>query len=180
MFCYNKAMREFYISAVAAAMLYFPYIWCRMRSESAAAYGLEWSINKTSLTYTLAISMLVLFLLTPVAFALNAELPHKRTALDAFNLIASGLAAAVIEETFYRGWLQTLLKRKLSIYVAITIVNILFASSHLILFPNNLWLLTTFFPGLIMSFLREKFDNILPSTIFHFLGNLWAIWFFPL
>jgi hypothetical protein len=39
--------------------------------------------------------------------------------------------------------------------------------------------LTVFFPGLVMGTLREKYGNVLPGMIFHFIGNIWAIWFFP-
>jgi len=174
-------MRNFAISSVAVLMLYFPYIWCKIRHEDSSVYGLDWKVGKSALRFTLLTSAVVLLVLTPVALCWpNTMLPHKRTTAAALNMIAAGLAAAVIEETFYRGWLETLLKRKMNIYAAIVIVNILFASSHLVLAPNNLWLLATFFPGLIMSFLREKYGNILPSIIFHFLGNLWAVWFFPL
>jgi len=174
-------MRNFAISSVALFMLYFPYVWCKIRDEDSSVYGLDWKVSKTSLRFTLQLSAIVLLLLTPVALCWpNTVIPHKRSAAVALNMIAAGLAAAVIEETFYRGWLQTLLKRKINIYSAVLIVNILFASSHLILAPHNLWLLATFFPGLIMSFLREKFGNIVPSILFHFLGNLWAVWFFPL
>ncbi|MDO4952607.1 MAG: Synerg-CTERM system glutamic-type intramembrane protease MrtS [Synergistaceae bacterium] len=173
-------MNNFWSLTVAVVMLYFPYVWCRFRKEDASVYGLEWRADRRSLRFTLVVSAAVLLLLTPVALCWRgANLPFHRDAGTVFDMLGAGLAAAVIEETFFRGWLQTLLKRYTSIYVAVVCVNVLFAASHLVA-VRNLWLLATFFPGLVMSFLRERYDNVLPAMIFHFLGNVWAIWFFPL
>ena len=91
---------------------------------------------------------------------------------------ASGLAAAVIEETFFRGWLQPVFAKKLGPYAAIAVVNLIFAPVHLIVAPY--WIsLCTFFPGLVMGWLKYRHDSLLPPALFHFLGNIWAIWFFP-
>jgi len=121
-------MKNFTVSCIAVIMLYLPYLWCRVRHENTAAYGLDWKADKYAICFTLCISAVVLVLLTPIALNWpNVTLPHKRSASAALNMIAAGLAAAIIEETFYRGWIETLLKRKISVYAASIIVNILFA-----------------------------------------------------
>ncbi|MBQ0054980.1 MAG: CPBP family intramembrane metalloprotease [Synergistaceae bacterium] len=173
-------MKNFCSLAVGAAMLYFPYVWCRFRSENTAEYGLEWHADRQSLKFTLLASAGILLLLTPAALCWpGAGVLFRRDAKTVFDMLGAGVAAAVIEETFFRGWVQTLLKRRTGIFVAAILTNVLFAASHLVVF-RNFWLLATFFPGLVMSFLREKYGNVLPPMIFHFLGNVWAIWFFPL
>lgn len=173
-------MKNFYSSLTAVIMLYLPYMWCHLRKEATASYGLEWHISREALVYTLFLSFAILLLLTPAAlFWPGVDLPFRRTGKEVFNLLAAGLAAAIIEETFFRGWLETLFKRKTGLFPAVLLVNILFAASHLVL-TKNYWLSATFFPGLVMSFLKEKYNNVLPAMLFHFLGNVWAIWFFPL
>ncbi len=135
--------------------------------------------DRRAIVQTLVITAFVLLLLTVVALAWPwDDLPHSRSFGVALKLIISGLAAAVAEEVFFRGWMQPMLRRRYSAIVSIVAVNLVFAPLHLIAAPFLISLLT-FFPGLIMGWLRERYGNILPSIIFHFLGNVWAVWFFP-
>jgi membrane protease YdiL (CAAX protease family) len=172
-------MRSFASLAIGAALLYWPYLWCWVRKENIEIYGLRWDFDPVAIFHTLLITAFVLILLTPVALLWPWDtLPHHRSLTAVLNMIASGLAAAIIEETFFRGWLQTMLRKKMSAVIAICIVNLIFAPIHLIASPS-LISLATFFPGLIMGALKERYNNVLPSIMFHFLGNIWAIWFFP-
>ena len=135
--------------------------------------------EKKAIVQTLIITLLTLSLLTTVAFFWPwDDLPHRRSFDMVLKLMLSGLAAAVAEEIFFRGWMQPMLRKRYSAAVSIVAVNLVFAPLHLIAAPYLISLLT-FFPGLIMGWLRERYGNILPSIIFHFLGNVWAIWFFP-
>ena len=135
--------------------------------------------EKKAIAQTLIITAFTLSMLTAVALVWPwDDLPHRRPFDMVLKLIISGLAAAVAEEIFFRGWMQPTLRRRYSAAVSIVAVNLVFAPLHLIAAPYFISLLT-FFPGLIMGWLRERYGNILPSMIFHFLGNVWAIWFFP-
>lgn len=143
------------------------------------SYGLQWDLNKKDIRETLLISAILLGLLTPVAIIWpGSNAPHYRSFEFIVKMGASGIAAAVIEETFFRGWLQTLFRRRMSAITAIIFVNLIFAPIHLIVHPHPMSLLT-FFPGLVMGALREKYDNIFPAILFHCLGNIWAIWLYP-
>ncbi len=135
--------------------------------------------EKRAIAQTLIITAFTLSMLTAVALVWPwDDLPHRRPFDMVLKLIISGLAAAVAEEIFFRGWMQPMLRKRYSAAVSIVAVNLVFAPLHLIAAPYFISLLT-FFPGLIMGWLRERYGNILPSIIFHFLGNVWAIWFFP-
>ena len=135
--------------------------------------------EKKAITQTLIITAFTLSMLTAVALVWPwDDLPHRRPFDLVLKLLISGLAAAVAEEIFFRGWMQPMLRKRYSATVSIVAVNLVFAPLHLIAAPYFISLLT-FFPGLIMGWLRERYGNILPSIIFHFLGNVWAIWFFP-
>ncbi|MDL2297914.1 CPBP family intramembrane metalloprotease [Synergistaceae bacterium OttesenSCG-928-D05] len=162
-----------------AFLLYWPYVWCWYRKESLDSYGLVWNFNKKDTVQTIILSVVLLALLTPISIIWpGSNAPHMRSFEFVLKMGASGLAAAVIEETFFRGWLQTLFRRRFSAIPSIIMVNMIFAPIHLIAHPNPMSLLT-FFPGLVMGALREKYNNIFPAMIFHLLGNLWAIWFYP-
>ena len=135
--------------------------------------------EKRAIAQTLIITAFTLSMLTAVALVWPwDDLPHRRPFDIVLKLMISGFAAAVAEEIFFRGWMQPALRRRYSAAVSIVAVNLVFAPLHLIAAPYLISLLT-FFPGLIMGWLRERYGNILPSIIFHFLGNVWAIWFFP-
>lgn len=160
-------------------MLYFPNLWCRLREEAPESYGLCWNFNRRDFIQTLLITGGVLVLLTVVALHWPWDtLPHKRTLGEVLNMGAGGLAAAVIEETFFRGWLQPLFAKRYDPYVAIVLTNLIFTPIHLFVAPN-LISLCIFFPGCIMGWLKHRYNNLFPPALFHFLGNVWAIWFFP-
>ena len=149
----------------------------RDRAEDVSPFRVVF--DKRAILQTLVITAFTLLLLTAVALVWPwDDLPHRRPFDIVLKLMISGFAAAVAEEIFFRGWMQPALRRRYSAAVSIVAVNLVFAPLHLIAAPYFISLLT-FFPGLIMGWLRERYGNILPSIIFHFLGNVWAIWFFP-
>lgn len=149
----------------------------RDRAEDVSPFRVVF--DKRAILQTLVITAFTLLLLTAVALVWPwDDLPHRRPFDIVLKLMISGFAAAVAEEIFFRGWMQPALRRRYSAAVSIVAVNLVFAPLHLIAAPYLISLLT-FFPGLIMGWLRERYGNILPSIIFHFLGNVWAVWFFP-
>ena len=178
---------KFYSAAisflVALFMLYFPYEWCKRRHESEIFYGLKWFLTKKSkrdVIIALAVTLIPLTIITfywPVEWGgRGLKHPSFWNALDA---LAGGIAAAFIEETFFRGWLQTLTVKKFGVYIGIFITTLLFALSHLIVLTG--WLrVATFFPGLVMAILRHRGGSVLPSIIYHAVCNVWAVWLAPI
>ena len=166
----------------AAFMLYFPYYWCKIKHESEESYGLKWFMTRESKIY---VTLALIITLVPLTFiALHwpvkwgGPLPKSPGLWQALDWLGGGLAAAFIEETFYRGWLQTLLTRKIGAISAIFLTSLVFALSHLIALTG--WLrVTTFFPGLVMGYLRYKGGSVMPSIIYHALCNIWAVWWAP-
>ena len=173
-----ELLKKYLPLAAGACMLYMPYIWCIVRHESYSEYNLNYNYNKKVIKETLIISAVILLLITPAAFYLNHALPYSRGIKEILSLAGTGLAAAVIEETFFRGWIQNILKKKLPVTASVVIASALFASSHLILLDDKR-LLLTFFPGLVMGYLAERYKSIFPAIIFHFLGNCWSVFLFP-
>lgn len=161
-------------------LLYWPYLWCWYRREDPDILGLYWDFNWKSTMQTLAVSAFVLAALTVVAMNWPWEqLPRHRDLRSILELGGSGLAAAVIEETFFRGWLQPMLMKRLNPYAAIALTNVVFAPIHLFVAPY--WIsLCVFFPGCIMGWLKYRYKNLYPPALFHFVGNIWSIWFFPM
>ena len=169
--------------AVASFMLYFPYEWCKRRHEDEKAYGLAWFLTRESkrdVIIALAVTLIPLTFITfhwPVEWG-GRGLKHP-SFLNALDSLGGGIAAAFIEETFFRGWLQTLTVRKFGVYAGIFLATLLFALSHLIVLAG--WLrVATFFPGLVMGVLRHRGGSVLPSIIYHAICNVWAVWLAPI
>lgn len=167
---------------VAAFMLYFPYEWCRFRHEDEKDYGLKWFMTRESKRDVIIALLITLVPLTFVSLHWPYEwggrgLKHP-SLWQAIDQLGGGIAAAFIEETFFRGWLQTILIRKTGIYIGIFLATLLFALSHLIVLTG--WLrVATFFPGLVMAVLRLRGGSVMPSIIYHAVCNVWAVWFAP-
>ena len=168
---------------VAAVLLYFPYVWCRIRHEDEKEWGLTWYMGRGAWRDVLFALALTLIPLTFVSMYWPAEWgqggPHAPTAAQIFDRIGGGVAAAFIEETFFRGWLQTLLTRRVGPRLGILLATLCFALSHLIVLTG--WLrVATFFPGLIMAILRHRNGSVLPGIIYHAVCNVWAVWWAPI
>lgn len=163
-----------------AVMLYGPYLWAMARKEPIGEYGLAFRLERRALIEALLAAILTLVPLTVVVFmgwpgrTWPRELPFRVVVAFA----SSGLVAAVSEEVFFRGWVQTLLARIFHPFFAVVAASALFALSHLV-FRSDPFYLLTFFPGLVMGWLRLRHGDIAPAILYHLLGNLWAIWFFP-
>ncbi|MBQ3446556.1 MAG: CPBP family intramembrane metalloprotease [Synergistaceae bacterium] len=171
------------IGLIAASfMLYFPYTWCRRRNESEESYGLKWFLTgraKIDVAVALAVTLIpltVIVMYLPADWGGGLKTPSF---WDAVNILGGGIAAAFIEETFFRGWLQTITVRKFGAVTGIIMATALFAAVHLIAVRKAIRLLT-FFPGLIMALLRHRNGSVMPGIIYHAVCNVWAVWFSPL
>ncbi len=159
-------------------MMYFPYGWCALAGESRDSYGLIWEVSSQALRDVTAAAAITLVPLTALSlYYFSSRLPSPEAG-TAFSQVLSGLAAAVAEETFFRGWLQTLLKRRLSSFGAIFLASALFGLAHLAS-PHAPFALLAFFPGLVMGFLRDRHGSVLPAILYHWIGNIWSVWFYP-
>jgi membrane protease YdiL (CAAX protease family) len=172
------------ITDVAAAiagvcLVYAPFLWCRLRREKPEDYGLSWKLSRRGTYECAALTFLVLVILTVIAVNWPGEyLPRRVAASRAFGIAINGVAAAVIEEIFFRGWVQPLFRKKFGAMTSIIFTSALFAMSHTFV-AYAPFMFAVFFPGCIMGFLRERHGNISTCTLFHAVCNLWAIWFVP-
>ncbi|MDR3255800.1 MAG: CPBP family intramembrane metalloprotease [Synergistaceae bacterium] len=162
------------------AFMGIPFFWCRIRREDPESYGLSWKFEAGNVYECLMLTATILLPLTVISVLWPLEaLPRHSAFWRSLNLAAAGISAAIIEEIFFRGWLLPLFRKRFNAFWAIVFTSVLFAISHIFV-AQTPFLFAVFFPGCVMGFLRERHGNISTSTLFHALGNLWAIWFAPL
>ena len=169
--------------AAAAFMFYFPYFWIRASNQSEKDFGLSRpdDIYKSLLSVSAALA-LTLTPLTIISYIWPDEWggpgPYHRELWNAIDLLGGGIAAAIIEETFFRGWMQTLIVRKAGVIWGILITSLIFGASHLVVMTG--WLrFATFGPGIVMGILRHYTGSIYPAMLYHAICNIWAVWYAP-
>ncbi len=163
---------------VFAFFLYFPYGWCTLRKRSFESCGLRWQITRRGWTDIALATAGTLLPLTAIALLFFRKFLPSPGPGAIYPAVLSGFAVAVAEETFFRGWLQTVLSSKFPAPRAIFITAALFGLAHLAS-PYAPFALLAFFPGLVMGLLRHRHGSILPAILYHWFGNIWSIWFYP-
>lgn len=89
----------------------------------------------------------------------------------ALIVIWLGLVVPVVEESFFRGVFLSLLNKRFSISVSISIQALLFSLVHL----DSLKFLYLFIIGLIAGILTKRYFSILPAVLLHCFINFSAI-----
>ena len=166
------------LAGVALAVT--PFLWCRRRGESPESYGLSWNFSRKGVFECAVVTAVVLAALTAVSMNWPGEdLPRRVSFFGALSWAVNGVSAAIIEEVFFRGWVQPMFRKRLGAVASIAITSIIFASAHVFV-ARAFFIIAVFFPGCIMGALRERHGNISTPTLFHAVANLWAIWFVPM
>jgi len=169
------------IPAVAGMlMVSAPFLWCRYKGIDPGKYGLAWKCPRRNLIECAAATASILLALTVVSMNWpGEELPRSVSLRRALDFASSGVAAAIIEEIFFRGWVQPMLRQATGAALSVLLTSAIFAASHIFV-ARTVFMLAVFVPGVVMGLLRERHGNIATSTLFHMCGNIWAVWFVPL
>jgi membrane protease YdiL (CAAX protease family) len=96
------------------------------------------------------------------------------TAQKLLTFVSLVLLPPIVEETLFRGFLFTGLRKKLKLLPAILITSLLFASPHIAESSSGpLWIagVDTFLLSIVLCVLREKTGNLWASMMVHMLKN---------
>jgi membrane protease YdiL (CAAX protease family) len=157
----------------------FPFLWCRARGEPSESYGLKLGASRAVLRECAAATFLILITLTLISVNWPGEdLPRRVGAARVLKMAADGAGAALVEEIFFRGWLQPVLRKKFRAPAAVILTSAVFAAAHVFVAQAS-FMIAVFFMGCVMGALRERHGNITTPTLFHAAGNIWAVWFVP-
>jgi membrane protease YdiL (CAAX protease family) len=86
-------------------------------------------------------------------------------------LLAAGVFAPVVEETFFRGYILTGLTARWGTAVAFVISALLFALAH----TNLQAFVLLFYAGLVLAFARWRSGSLIPGMVAHCLNNAIAL-----
>lgn len=136
-----------------------------------------WALLATTMAYGVATGLLADWLL-PQAKDWT-PLPASKVGL-AFSLVTTVFLGPVAEEMFFRGWIATALRTRLSFAPTLVITSAFFAAMHYD--PSHVYSFIVFPIGLALGFVRERYQSIKASAFFHGLYNLfeWTIAFLAL
>jgi len=166
------------LAGIALALT--PFLWCRLRGETPESYGLSWKFSRKGFIECAVVTAVALAALTVISMNWPGEdLPRRVSFSHAASWAVNGVSAAVIEEVFFRGWVQPMFRKRFGAITSITITSVIFACAHVFV-ARAFFIFAVFFPGFIMGALRERHGNISTPTLFHAVANLWAIWFIPM
>jgi hypothetical protein len=165
--------------------LVVPIVLMLVRGHPLADYGLELRVTPPSLRAHLAIGLAAMALYAAGHATLAAlhgghlawRLPHGL----AVSLLHQLLSAALPEEFFFRGYVQSNLNRALgrpwSVAQAragpgLVLQSGLFAICHV---AAGGWVrLPVFFFGLLAGWLRDRSGSIVAPVVYHAIANVWA------
>lgn len=129
-------------------------------------YSLRFNLRDTGVGIIASI-----FVLLPTAAVLYLLGRGFHIPDSAWFLIYQFFGSALPEEVYFRGFVQATMGNNIK---SLFLTSILFSVMHLpkLIFYGEILSPLTFFPSLIMGFLYYKTGNVLTSTIFHFLANM--------
>lgn len=84
--------------------------------------------------------------------------------------ISTVIAAPIAEEVFFRGLIYTRFKNGMPKYLAAVLAAMIFGFAH----GQLIWALATFVIGLIIIWVYEQTNSIIPCIALHFLNNAYA------
>ena len=84
-----------------------------------------------------------------------------------FPLLFGGFLVPVAEEFFYRGFLYPALRRRLGVLLGIAASGLLFTLAHF----NQIWFMEIFLVGVILTWLFQQFNSLLPGIAAHIVLN---------
>ena len=103
----------------------------------------------------------------PVHPLANIILGEKNILFLIFLFLLGAIIGPIIEEIFFRGFAYPALKKKTGIFFSIIITATFFAALHQNLFA----FLPIFFLGVVLAYVYEKSDSLIPSMTIHILHN---------
>lgn len=175
-----------YIHVIALVLfLYTPLLMIVMKKSNAESMGLLIGNWGASLRVTGATCLVVL-----LPFVVGFILWHRMVLGHAFTsewglpdwtfIVAQFAGAALPEEVFYRGYLQSSLNRAwpggravlgARVGKGLLVTSVLFALGHVIIEPTPVRF-GVFFPSLIFGWLQERTGSVLAPVLFHGVANI--------
>jgi len=95
------------------------------------------------------------------------------TKIRLWIIVAVVLAAPVVEEIVFRGYLYTRLRRTLPVPFALIVTALLFSAAHW--YGDWLYPLLVLPVGLVLGYARERLGSTLPCMILHMIYNAGAV-----
>jgi len=127
-------------------------------------------------SFLLLISTTIISVLFTEVVGVTKENPYSDIPLEKIKIlsIVAIFVAPVVEEIFFRGFMQPALIRSFGIYAGIFVTALIFGFSHIQYLNYSTALFAVMAIGLILGITRQKTGSIMPCIFAHLINNFFA------
>lgn len=129
------------------------------------------------ITAIIIITTTVIGVLFSLFFGAKSQSPYSDMPIEKFRwfTLLAIFFAPVVEEIFFRGFMQPALIKRTGVYLGIIITAVIFGISHTQYFDFGSAMISVTAIGLILGIARHKTGSVMPGVFAHFFNNLLAV-----
>jgi uncharacterized protein len=102
--------------------------------------------------------------------------PYESFSVEKIRLISvfAILTAPIVEEVFFRGFVQPVFVKRFGMYIGVFITSVVFGFSHMQYANYSAALLSVIAIGIVLGITKEKTGSIMPGILAHLINNFCA------
>ncbi|MFA6988561.1 MAG: type II CAAX endopeptidase family protein [Candidatus Gastranaerophilaceae bacterium] len=170
------------LSSLALLVTTYLTIKFQFKESFTEVMGIDFkNIKSYIITGILATIVLVLFttiinILSIFVFNNSFKNPYESFSPEKIRLISifAILIAPIVEEVFFRGFIQPVFVKRFGMYIGIFTTSVIFGLSHSQYTNYSTALLSVIAIGIVLGIVKEKTGSIIPGILAHFINNFLA------
>ncbi len=147
------------------------------------AFGISYSKLPLSVNQGLFVTAVIIITTTIIGLIFSQFLgvkdqdPYTNMPVDRFRLftILAIFFAPVVEEIFFRGFMQPAIIKRLGVFWGVLITALIFGLSHTQYVDFGAAMVSVTVIGLILGITRQMTNSVMPGIFAHFFNNLLAV-----
>lgn len=175
------AIVQIFLSAFTISIIYL-IVTKKYQVSFQKTFGLNVKKFPSYFTQGIAVAFFIVIGTTLVSYAFTElfgagrENPYSDIPAEKLRVISllAVFIAPVVEEIFFRGFMQPALTKSLGVFGGIFITALIFGLSHTQYFDYGIALVAVTVIGLILGVTRHYTNSVVPGIFAHLLNNLFA------
>lgn len=175
------ALLQIVISASTMSVIYF-IVTKKYKIPFNEAFGISYKDTPRYFIMGIIVSLVLVISTTLVSVALSGfsqgekENPYVSMPAEKLRIISllAVFIAPVVEEIFFRGFMQPALVKNLGMFGGILLTALIFGLSHSQYLGYSTALVAVTVIGLILGVVRQRTGSVMPGIFAHLMNNLFA------